>query len=136
MKIAFEGAVGCRDEADGMLTFHGRTRGAADRALYDTDVLMRDARPPPLPGPLHDAQLIELGAPHAVPRRFELVSGSRRVSLQARSVQYHRAVGAAMFAAVPATHLPWSLRTGWLLLLSVLRVPGVGRLLLRRGGAS
>jgi hypothetical protein len=118
-----------------MTTLHGRSRSATDKALCDTDILLRDAQAPSLPDRLHEVQWIELDSPQHVPRRFELVSGQQRLTLQARTVQSHRAVGAAMFAAVPATPLPWSLRAGWSLLLSVLRIPGVGRLLLRQAAS-
>ena len=136
MRIAFEGEVSCRRDALGMLTLHGRSRPTAQSALCDTDVLMREVQAPSLADRLRDVQLIELDSVSQASRRFELVSAQRRVTLQARTVQYHRAAGAAMFAAVPATHLPWSLKAGWSLLLSALRIPGVGRLLMRQAGGS
>lgn len=46
----------------------------------------------------------------------------------ARSLLVHRDVATAFFSALPPPRVPWTLRFGWSLLLSLARVPGVVRL--------
>ena len=54
--------------------------------------------------------------------------------LLARGMQRHRAAGRAFFGAVPPPRLPFGRRFGWLLLLSVLRLPGATRIIERLRG--
>jgi hypothetical protein len=88
-----------------------------------------------LPQSLHDVRITELAAP-SMPGRYRIESREVNVELQARSMQTHRAAAAPLFAAVPPARVPWRLRAGWVLLLAVLRLPGVGSLILRRRGAA
>ena len=56
--------------------------------------------------------------------------GSGAVHLLAvRAAQVHRGVAAAFAGALPKIPAPWSTRVGWWLLLSLLRLPGMARLL-------
>jgi hypothetical protein len=138
MNIAFEGEVLARRDANGLLQLHGQTRDPLDGTLCATDVMLREtgervsipARLPP------QVRLTALDGAEAMPRRFELLSAGQSRRLQLLAVQCHRAAGAQMFAVVPATPVPWTLRAAWVLLLSVLRIPGIGRWLLRPRGAA
>jgi hypothetical protein len=68
--------------------------------------------------------------------RYRIESQELNVELQSRSLQLHRAAGAELFGAVPPARVPWHVRAGWGLLLSLLRVPGAGHVLLGRRGAA
>ena len=110
------------------MQLHGR--GDTGGALCDMDFFWRDASLPDLPASLSQVHLRELGTPAQSLRRFELRSAQAQAQFSARAVQLHRSVGRAMFAAVPPQPVPRWLRAAWWLLLSVLRIPGVGKLLL------
>jgi hypothetical protein len=47
----------------------------------------------------------------------------------------HRGVPTAFARALPPVVAPWGARAGWVLLLNVLRVPGMARLLQQLRGA-
>jgi len=114
------------------MQLHGRSRtgrsGAAG-TICEIDFIWQDASLPNLPAHLSEVCLKELGSPAQSPRRFELCSSQIQQEFSARAVQLHRATGRTMFAAVPAQPVPPWLLAAWWLLLSVLRIPGVGRLL-------
>jgi hypothetical protein len=121
-----------------MLEFQGpvqtqATTGAVNLVLRgrwrdcDTEVLFAGATPNTVPPTLREVRLMELGTGVATPRQFRLDSTDTRLELRARSVQVHRAVGAALFTAVPPARVPLRLRAGWSLLLSAL--------ILRAGGS-
>jgi hypothetical protein len=132
MKIAFQGEVHRQTTDTGRLWLRGLTRASGPAATWcDTDAIFYGADLPSLPDKLDQVQVIELGAASDTPRRFQLQSGQLQAQFTARSAQLQRAAGAAMFAAVPPAAVPWHLRAGWSLLLSLLRIPGIGRLLLR-----
>jgi hypothetical protein len=69
--------------------------------------------------------VVETGVDAEVPWSAEVL---------ARSVQLHREAALAFFGAVAPPRLPRSRRLFWLLLLFVLRVPGVTRLVERFRG--
>jgi len=80
------------------------------------------------PAQLHGARVLQT-SPHGY--RIEAREG--QFPLQARSVQLHREIAAAFFAAVPAPVVPRATRLGWAVLLGALRLPGLARLLGARG---
>ena len=130
--IEFQGAVQATASAAAAvnLVLRGRWRDC------DTQMLFAGAEPNTLPSTLHEVRVTQLDSGSAEPCRFRIESSEMQLSLQARSLQVHRAVGAALFQAVPSVPVPLSLRAGWALLLSALNLPGVGRLLLRRRGSA
>jgi hypothetical protein len=133
--IAFDGAVRCgRGNAAINLWLHGGMRIGA--RLGEADVYFSGATPNELPPLLHEVRITELEAATASPRRYRIESREMQIELQARGVQLHRCAAAQLFAAVPPSPVSWRVRTAWVLLLSLLRVPGVGPLLLGRRGAA
>ncbi|MFO1428126.1 MAG: hypothetical protein U1F11_14370 [Steroidobacteraceae bacterium] len=62
------------------------------------------------------------------PGEWKLRAHGGAWTVRARTLQAHRDVGAAFYAALPPPRVPWSARAGWSLLLSLARVPGVVRL--------
>jgi hypothetical protein len=128
VKIEFQGAVRCRCGGTAVnLSLHGRTSG-------DTDVLFSGANAPSMPDTLHEVRVTELKSTSGSQRRFRIESAERRLEFEARSAQVHRAAGDALFAAIPPPHVAWHVRAGFSLLVSVLGIPGAGRLILRRRG--
>ncbi len=124
--VTFDGEVRCSRGADGSsMQFHAR---AIDFFCQGTSL-------PELPARLTQLRLRELDA-SAPARRFELTSSQTQLQFTVRAAQLHRDVGAAMFAVIPAQPVPRSLRALWWLLLSLLRVPGIGRLLSSSRGAA
>jgi hypothetical protein len=134
--IEFLGEVQCLSGSGAVnLQLHGRSHcPGVSESVCDTDILFAGANPPGLPARLHEARVSALDYLGGV-RRIRIESAEGRWELLARSTQLHRAAAAAMFAAVPSRRVPWHLRAGWSLLLSVLAIPGAGRLILRRGGS-
>jgi hypothetical protein len=136
LQLMFDGAVRCTRSADGnSMQLHG-SGGSND----DIDLFLQGDSLPELPASLTDAQLQELAPPAAMsscpPRQFELRSAQGRWQFTARAGQLHRASGRAMFAVIPSQPVPRWLRLAWWLLLSVLRLPGAGRLLGASRGAA
>jgi hypothetical protein len=77
-------------------------------------------------GILQDVRVFEQGREGA--RHWLLLAGSARHVVQARSAQVHRMPRAAFYAAVPPPSLTLVTRLGWVLLLNLLRIPGLARL--------
>jgi hypothetical protein len=65
---------------------------------------------------------------------WELRSRSQVWPLAVRAVQVHRDAAAAFASALPRVAAPWRARAGWIVLLNLLRVPGLARLLGRLRG--
>lgn len=122
--LAFRGLVECRR---GFGAIALQLRGVQREADGVTDVLFAGATAalPALPAQLHDARVLQL------PASFRIESLEGVFTLQARSIQLHRAVAARFFQAVPPASVALRVRLGWTLLLSMLRVPGMSRLLER-----
>jgi hypothetical protein len=142
--IAFAGAVQCESAGGAVdLVLRGYERGMEPARSGLTEVLFSGTGTVTLPPALRDARVIELAAapPSAVaapgsardiaPRRYRIESPELQLELPARSVQLHRDAAAAFFAALPPVRVPLRLRVGWLLLLTVLRIPKI-ELLLRK----
>jgi hypothetical protein len=127
--MAFDGTVECSRPAGAVnLVLRGRAARAPAEALFAgaaADALAS------LPASLHAVRLLEYVAPAAdgASRRLRLESQELQLDLVARSLQLHRDVAAAFFAAVPPPHVPFKRRLGWAALLSLLRIPGVAGLL-------
>jgi hypothetical protein len=134
--IEFFGEVQCLAGSGAVnLQLHGRSRSSGDSQMCDTDIMFGGATPSRLPARLQQVRVKASDHPGGV-WRIRIESAEGRWELQARSLQLHRAAGAAMFAALPPQRVPWHLRAGWSLLLSILAIPGAGRLILRRGASS
>jgi hypothetical protein len=135
--IAYAGEVRCVSGGAAVnLSLHGRSRAAGPvQASCDTDILFSGANAPSLPDILHEVRVIELDSAVGASRRFRIESRELPAQFEARGAQLHRFAGAAMFTAVPAPHVPWHVRAGFSLLVSVLGIPGLGSLILRRRGA-
>jgi hypothetical protein len=119
LDVTFDADVRCARSADGSsMQFHGRS----------IDFFCQGTSLPTLPARLTQLRLREIDSP-SLSRRFQLTSTETTLQFTVRAAQLHREVGAAMFAAIPAQPIPRWLRAAWWLLLSLLRVPGVGRLL-------
>jgi hypothetical protein len=70
-----------------------------------------------------------------VTTREPLAGPEALVGAEPRSVQVHRAAGAALVALLAPPRAPLPLRAMWFVLLNALRIPGVaGWLARRRGG--
>jgi hypothetical protein len=115
-----------------------RTHGAVNLLLRarGVEVLFNGAETPVLAETLHDVCVTQVAPTTDADRCFRIDSAELQTQLRARGVQIHRDAAAAMFAAVPPTTVPLRVRAGWTVLLSVLRFPGVGGLILRRRGDS
>lgn len=74
-----------------------------------------------------DLQVFELSQGNA--RHWLLQQGGARHVLQARAAQVHRMPATAFFTAVPGPRLTLATRIGWVLLLNLLRIPGVAPLI-------
>ena len=125
MKVEIEGAVRCE-----------RTQGAVNLLLAarDIEVLFSGAEAVELPDTLHQVRVTQVVPTAGTDPCFRIDSTQGHTQLRARSVQIHRDAAAAMFAAVPPTAAPLHVRAGWTVLLTVLRLPGIGRLILGRRG--
>jgi hypothetical protein len=134
--IAFAGAVQC-EHSDGtvnlVLRGYGSVSGGLPAAV--TEVLFSDASALALPSGLRDLRISELSAPDGA-RWFRIDGAGPPLTLQARGLQLHRDAAAAFYGAVPPPRVPLKLRLGWMVLLSVLRIPGAGALLGRLRGAA
>jgi hypothetical protein len=124
MRVEFVGPVDCVLGSGAItLTLSGRERGGAAIAA-----LFADASSPGgltgLPGKLHEVRLAGVGV-----RQVQLQSRERQLELVCRSLQLHRDAALPFFTAVPPVQIPVARRLGWALLLSVLRIPGVARLM-------
>lgn len=136
--IVLEGEVRCESGGTAVnLALHGRSRapGPAPGGC-DTDILFSGADAPSLPDRLHEVRVIDLDHATGALRRFRIDSAEQQLEFQARGMQVHRSAGAAMFAAVPPPQVPWPVRAAVSLLVSALRIPGMGALLLRRRGTA
>jgi hypothetical protein len=127
MKIEMKGAVTC-EWAAGAVNLLLRGRGI--------EILFGGAETVTLPPILHEVRITQLADSADTGRRFRIETSEVQTELRARSVQIHRDAAAAMFAAIPPRPVPLRLRAGWSVLLSVLGIARVGRLILRRRGAS
>ena len=90
---------------------------------------------------LSGAAALQLPAQIAAPELYasngagwELRSRSQAWPLPVRAVQVHRDAAAAFASALPRVAAPWRTRAGWIVLLNLLRVPGLARLLDRLRG--
>jgi hypothetical protein len=125
--ITFQGAVQCLlAEGAVNLVLRGRWREA------DTEVLFGTADQNNLPATLHEVRVTELDRGLSVSRRFRIESAERALEFAAHGAQVHREAGTALFAALPPPRVPLGVRAGWWLLLSALRLPAIGKLVLRR----
>jgi hypothetical protein len=132
--VAFAGPVQCEHVAGAVnLVLRGYERAPGSASGGVTELLFSDATDVALPAGLHDIRVLELPAV-AAPRRFRI--GSSGLELQARSVQLHRDAAAAFYGAVPPPRVPLRTRLGWLLLLSVLRIPGADALVRKLRGST
>jgi hypothetical protein len=155
--IGFEGAVSCELQAHAAsLRLRGTVRGGADSRtgvgagaaeVAFSGISFADGSPAQLPPMLQQVSVLELPgtvapAPAPVPpqpapaprRSLRIESSAGRFALQARGVQVHRDAAREFFGALPPARVPRSLRAGWALLLTVLRVPGAARLLAKLRG--
>lgn len=127
----FEGEVTCQGGNGAInLTLRGQTGPAGHSS--DLQVLFCGATVS-LPQTMRDVRVAELDG-LSTPRRYRIESHDMSIELHARSMQAHRGAAAQLFGAVPAARVPWRIRAGWTLLLSLLRLPGVGPLILGRRG--
>lgn len=126
--IGFTGRVECRRVAGNTLTLAGR-EGDVPLTVHLGGVESPDLGE--LPGQLEDARVLERsGQPEGL-RSFELQSRGFSGLLRARGLQVHRDASRAFFAAVPPVPVPALRRTGWSVLLVLLRIPGFVGLLKR-----
>jgi hypothetical protein len=133
--IAFEGDVKCA-RGNGAINLWLRGPVRTPSGISDADVFFCGASVSALPPLLHEVRVFELDAEPDGLQRHRIESRELNVELQSRSLQRHRAAGAELFGAVPSAKVPWHVRAGWGLLLSLLRLPGVGHLLLGRRGTA
>jgi hypothetical protein len=126
MRVEFEGPVECAPGSGAInLTLNGRERGgAAVAALFAGASSPRGLTG--LPGTLHEVRLFD-GASAVGARQVQLQSRELQLDLVFRSLQLHRDAAGPFFNAVPPVHIPAARRLGWVLLLSVLRIPGIAR---------
>jgi hypothetical protein len=131
----FEGDVQC-GPCNAVINLWLRGRVRTPSGASDVDLFFSGASVLTLPPLLHETRVLELDTDPGGLHRYRIESRELNVDLQARSLQLHRAAGAQLFGAVPPTRVPWHVRAGWALLLSLLRLPGVGHLLLGRRGSA
>jgi hypothetical protein len=116
---AFRGVVHCRREAGAVqwcLAGLARESGAAQVVLLSGAAALQ------LPPQLPDAAIYaDAGG------GWELRSPAGTQPLGVRAIQVHRAAP-AFAAALPRIGAPWLVRAGWVLLLELLRIPGLARL--------
>ena len=130
--IEFDGTVECRRET-GAVNFVLRGR---ERAAGRVEALFSAAAADGLaawPAKLHEVRLVQRPAGPAGmgSQLFRIIARERQMDLTARSLQLHRDVAGAFFAAVPPPRVPLGRRLGWTLLLLALRIPGAAGLLHR-----
>lgn len=130
--IQFDGAVECSLRPGAVnLVLRGRVGEEPAEALFAAATA--ELLPGALPASLHAVSVSEYTPPQAgaTVHRFRLQSQELQLDLGARSLQLHRHAGRAFFGAVAPPRVPFGRRLGWTVLLTLLRVPGVERLLLR-----
>jgi hypothetical protein len=124
MMIEFQGPVRCQAGIGAVnLVLRGLWRGEP------TEVLFAGADLNAVEAVLSEVRVTELNAAPAG-RCFRIDGAREPLEFRARSAQVHREVGPRLFAAVPPPRVSGVIRVGWLVLLSALRLPGLGRLLL------
>jgi hypothetical protein len=129
MMIEFQGPVRCQASSGAVnLMLRGLWRGEP------TEVLFSGADLNAVEAVLSGVRVTELD-PVPAGRCFRIDSARTALEFRARSVQVHREVGVKLFAAVPPPRVALGVRAGWWVLLSALRLPGLGRLLLGSGGS-
>lgn len=129
LAAAFRGAVHCRREAGAVqwcLAGFDRDSGAAQEVLLSGTAALQ------LPPQFLDAEIYANAG--AAGSGWELRSAGRTLPLAVRAVQVHRRADAAFAVALPRVVAPWQVRVGWVLLLQLLRVPGMARLVQRLRG--
>jgi hypothetical protein len=126
--VEFEGPVECAPGTGAVnFTLRGRERGSrAVTALFAGASALGELTG--LPRQLHDVRVFDGHGPGGA-RQVQLQSRELHLDLVSRSLQLHRDVAGPFFTAVPPVHVPLAARLGWTVLLSVLRIPGVARLL-------
>jgi hypothetical protein len=125
--IAFDGAVECGSGTGSItLILRGRERAADAAALFAG--ARSEAGLPTQPSQLHAVRLWQR-LPMVSPRRVQLSSSESPLQLICYSLQIHRDVSRAFFGAVPPLRVGLPRRLAWALLLSLLRLPGVARLI-------
>ncbi|HEY3808791.1 MAG TPA: hypothetical protein VGL50_02540 [Steroidobacteraceae bacterium] len=138
--IEFEGQVECRQDGAGAinLVLRGRDGTMPAQALFAAADAAAIAG---LPAKLHEVRLMDLApdtlvAPDGAARLIRLSARETQRDIGARSVQLHRDASREFFGAVPPPRLPARRRLAWTALLWLLKLPGVGSLLVRlRGNA-
>jgi hypothetical protein len=129
MLIEFQGPVRCQANSGAVsLVLRGVWRGEP------TEVLFGGADLNAVAAVLNEVRVTELDAVPAG-RCFRIDNAQTALEFCARSVQVHREVGIKLFAAVPPPRVAVGIRAAWLVLLSALRLPGLGRLLLGSGSS-
>jgi hypothetical protein len=121
---AFRGQAQCQREGGAV---QWCIKGLDRDSGVPLEVLLSGAAGLQLPPQLADAELHvrdELGN-----ARWELRGNGAIFTLAIRAVQVHRGAAAAFAASLPQISAPWSTRAGWWLLLTLLRLPGMSRLL-------
>jgi hypothetical protein len=135
MMMTFEGPVRWQAGSGAVnLILRGLWRGEPTEVLFGGADLNAVAPGLPAAAVLSEVRVTELDAGLAG-RCFRIETAQVQLELRARSVQVHREVGDRLFAAVPPPRVPLSIRAGWVVLLSALRLPGLRRLLLGTGSS-
>jgi hypothetical protein len=127
---AFQGAVRADRRANGaLLVLHGIERGSG----LPLSVSFSGLQSSGLPADLRDLAVTETGTPgpSASLRRWQLHSLTGDTLIEARAIHVQRDVSAAFAAAVPPCRASAASRAGWIVLLNLVRVPGVVRVLQR-----
>lgn len=127
----FSGTVHCRAGTGAVNLELAGVGRAREGARVPLTVSFAGAQGAPEAGALSDVRVFEL----PTPCRYRIDGAHGSFELQARSVQVQRDVGALFFGAVPPPKVPRGTRWGWTVLLTLLRLPGVARLLMRLRGA-
>ena len=126
---AFQGAVRADRRADGAwLVLHGIERGSG----LPLSVSFSGLQSSVLPTDLRDLAVEACTPdPGASLRRWQLHSLAGDTLIEARAIHIQRDVSAAFAAAVPPCRASAASRAGWMVLLNLVRVPGVLRALQR-----
>ena len=123
---AFGGAADCRREAGPV---HWQIAGKDRDGGGPLEVLLSGAAQLQFPGQVREAEFYRDDA--SLPPSWELRSAGLLMPLAVRAVQVHRRTDAPFRRALPPFAVPRSTRAGWVLLLYLLRLPGMARLLTR-----
>jgi hypothetical protein len=123
---AFRGEADCRRGAGPV---HWRIAGNERDSGAPLEVLLSGAVRLQLPGRLRDAEVYV--DDESAPPGWELRGAGLAMPLAVRAVQVHRRADAPFRRALPPLAVPWAAHTGWFLLLTLLRLPGMARLLRR-----